>query len=191
MRPFLLALLAAVALSACTSDEAATADEAAADTTVATETPMIGDPGLTPAQTEALLALGRPVLVPTDPGQFHLDSVTVEADPAFYSFTYGRDDSTCVTITGASEGLGGPGLPMDSLVVDVPALSRGVSVHRAGPSGEEADSWGAGAVVSNWIEIDGMYANVISRTEGACRGLSLDDTATFISGLRRLDASAE
>ena len=187
MRPFLFALFAAVALSACTSDEAEGTDEVVEDTTMVSETPVIGDPGLTPAQTDSLLALGHAVLVPTDPGAFHLDSVTVEMDPAFYSFTYGRDDSTCVTITGASEGLGGPGLPLDSLVVEVPALSRGVSVHRAGPGGEEADSWGANAIISNWIEIDGMYANVISRDEGTCRGLTLDETADFISGLRRLD----
>jgi hypothetical protein len=191
MRPFLFALLAAVAVSACTSNEEEGTDELVEDTTAVSETPVVADPGLSPAQRDSLLALGYPVLVPTDPGEFHLDSVRIEMDPAFYALTYGRDDSTCVTITGASEGIGGPGLPMDSMIVDVPALSRGVSVHRAGPNGEEADTWGAGAIVSNWIEIDRMHANVISRDEGACRGLSLDEAATFIGGLRRLDGAAE
>ena len=187
MRPLLITLLA-VTLAACTSDEAGDGTLAPDSVVVEGDTmAAVGDPGLTAAQTDSLLALGYPVLVPSDPGAFRLDSAEVEAEPPYYSLYYGRDDGACVTITGATEGFGGPGLPEDSLVVEIPALGRTLALHHA-VTPDDAESWGEGAIISEWLDLDGMLVHVITRDEGACRGLPMDEAAAFVGGLRTLAA---
>ncbi len=204
MSPFPLSGLAlALALAACTSPEdgprpaapAAVADAvvAAADTTA-----RAAAAGISPEQAASLDALGVPVAVPVLPRDWRLETVTV-ARPGpgdfgwpEYALTYRRNNGACLTLLGASEGLG-------SVMVDEPPARRNVrapdlatagpvALGWAGPVAGTAEGWETPRLESEWFGIDGIAFRITSEATPACRRVRPEAATAFVASLRYLDA---
>lgn len=172
----LLAL--ALVLSACSS--------APRDTAPPTPlAPAVG--GLTADQRDDLRALGVPVLVPGDPGSFRLVDVMMDRSNATASWAldYRRDDGACFEVSGGNDGFGGPDMPLVSTEARIADLGRTVRVYQAAdiPGATSAQVWGLSTVVSDFIDLDGAAALVLSDTQGGCRPVSLREGAEIVSGL--------
>lgn len=148
--------------------------------------------GLSAGQLAQLRALGVPVLIPGDLGAFQLEGFEVDRQgpSATYAMGYRRADGACFEVSGATDGLGGPGFPLVSTavrLVNVPGAPA-VRVYEAAddPLATSAQVWGVGTVVSEFIELDGMTALFLSDTVAGCRPVTLEEGAEIVSALRLL-----
>ena len=184
MRPLAL-LAAACALAAC-SPRPPDVD--------ATE-PQFAD--LSAEQLDQLRDLGAPVLLPnlaaSGAATFRLVGFAVERRGMLpsYALTYRREaDGACFEVSGSSEGLGGPDLPLVYTEAPVPGIpgAPAVRVYEASsdPGATSAQVWGLGTVVSDFIELDGMTALFLSDTAGGCRPVGLEEGARIVAGMRLL-----
>ncbi len=146
--------------------------------------------GLTAQQADDLRALGVPVLVPGDPGAFRLTGLAAErtGSTARWAVDYQRDDGVCFEVSGGNDGFGGPDMPLVSTEASIRDLGRRVRVYQAAdvPGATSAQVWGLRTVVSDFIDLDGAAALLLSDTEGGCTPVSLDEGARIVSGLVRL-----
>ena len=186
-------LLTSVALAACSSaPRDALPDVPEVDTSERT----VG--GLTMDQATRLRALGVPVVIPSEPGDFVLAVVEAERQDAGpragavrYALDYRRADGACFEISGGNRGFGVPDLPLVSTEVTVDGLGgRTVRVYEAAdvPGATSAQVWGVRTVVSDFIDLERGAALFLSDTQGGCRPVSLDEGARIVSGLRLLSA---
>ncbi|MEM1117077.1 MAG: hypothetical protein AAF845_04500 [Bacteroidota bacterium] len=177
------------ALAACSSPMRGSAPPPEAADPV---TPPPGD--LSRSQADQLRGLGFPVLVPGDPGDFRLSvfEVNQSAVGASYRLDYQRPDGACFQISGATEGLGGPGYPLVSTDVRIEGVPGRpvVRVFEAAddPEATSAQVWGVGAVVSEFVSMDGMSVKFLSDTVGGCRPVSLAEGAALVAGLEMIPA---
>ncbi len=146
--------------------------------------------GLTDDQSDQLLALGVPVLVPAVLDAFELAYFEAGrvGTGASYALGYRRSDGSCFEVSGGNDGFGGPELPLVFTKAHIADLGQTVLVYRAAdvPDATSAQVWGINTVVSDFIELDGAAALFLSDTEGGCRPVSLDEGAQIVSGLRLL-----
>ena len=188
-------LLAPALLAACSS---APRDPLPDEPEVDTSERTVG--GLTLDQAARLQALGVPVVIPSEPGDFALAVVEAERQDAWpragavrYALDYRRADGACFEISGGNRGFGGPDLPLVSTEVSVDGLGgRTVRVYQAAdvPGATSAQVWGVRTVVSDFIDLDGGAALFLSDTQGGCRPVSLEEGAQIVAGLRLLSADA-
>lgn len=150
--------------------------------------------GLSADDVETLTELGVPVVVPSDPGTFEVVELEASAvdRSASYSVRYQRADGACFELSGGSEGFGGPSLPIVSTDVRVNGLGRTVRVHEASrdPGATSAQVWGAGTIVSEFIDLDGASALFLSDTAGGCRPVTLDEGVQIVRSLVQLQPSS-
>ena len=158
--------------------------------------------GLADDQARALLALHAPVLLPRAmPGwtvtQF--EAATPFPGVKDYTVSWRRDDGACLDLMGSNDGLGGPGYPGASVEVTLASLpgSPSARVYKADtdPLSASAESWGAGNVVSDYVEVgenaDFMAVWLLSRTGEGCASLSLRDAAAILASLRPLERQTD
>ena len=149
--------------------------------------PSSGVGGLTADQEADLRALGVPVLVPSDPGDFWLANLAVERTDvvANWALDYHRDDGACFEVSGGNDGFGAPDMPLVSTEARITDLRQTVRVYQAAdvPGATSAQVWGLRTVVSDIIDLDGAAALMLSDTEGGCQPVSLEEGARIVSGL--------
>ena len=152
--------------------------------------------GLSRDQADALTALGVPVYVPVMPPGWTLVSATADSTVGGgsvwpeYEIAYRTDRGTCLSVIGASEGLG-------DVMVETPPYERdvrvaGVPMHSAarlgwGVAGERAEGWEDGRVATEWFGADVLAVRAeASRTDG-CAPASPEAVETLVGSLRPLD----
>ncbi|MDT0630357.1 hypothetical protein RQM47_04370 [Rubrivirga sp. S365] len=175
-----LALVAALALAACSAPPQA---EAPAVPEVA---------GLSSDQVLYLDELGIPVVVPGATGAFRLGGLEVErrAGSVRYALDYRRDDGACFEVSGDTGGMRLPDYPL----VSQEAIARGlpgrptVRVFEAAddPGATSAQVWGVQTVVSEPIALDGVGVLFLSDTADGCRPVSLVEAVEVVSALELL-----
>jgi hypothetical protein len=189
MRPLTVALTALTALAACSGPPGAYATQ-----------PQTAD--LSAEQLAALRDLGAPVLLPdleaSGVAGFRLVGFAVERRGLLpsYALDYTREaDGACFEISGSSEGLGGPRLPLVYVEVPVPGIPGGPTVRVFEASGDpgatSAQVWGRNTVVSDYIALDEMTALFLSDTAGGCRPVGLREGARIVGGLRLLPPAGD
>lgn len=161
--------------------------------------------GLSAAQAAELVALGVPVLIADDLDRFRLTEFSADrtVSPGFtavsYRLGYRRDDGACFEVYGGNDGFGGPDLPLVSQAVRLAALPGRptVELYRAAddPSATSAQDWGAGTVISDYIEVGdaeagGTVSLFRSASGSGCRALSLAEAAPIFARLRLVDGGA-
>ena len=156
--------------------------------------------GLAEAQARALLALDAPVLLPRAmPGWTVTEARAESGIPGVVDYTVGwkREDGACVRLLGTNDGIGGPEYPGLSAEVSLAALPGPppARVYKAGtdPGSESAQNWGAGTVISDYVEIgkEGGWMAVwlYSSSDDGCTPLGLREAASLLASLQFLDPS--
>lgn len=153
-------------------------------------TGVVAEAGLFPEDAETLRELGVPILVPTRTGAFEVSSsASADTYGASYRIDYRRaSDGACFTVEGVTEGVGGPVLSGIFTEVAVPALNRTVRLYKASdnPQAPSAQVWGAGTVLTDFIEVRRVFVRVASRAENGCKPLSLEAATPIVASLTPL-----
>lgn len=193
-RPLLPVLL--VALAACAQPSPADAQDAPADSTrsVRPAPPSrAAAAGLSPEQAGRLADLGVPVAVPTLPAGWMLAGLDTALDGGFprYTLLYRGPDGACLTVEGATEGLGDvfTSEPPGRLDVDIPflATSGPVPLGWSGGTYGTAEGWETNRVQSEWLGVDGVAVQVRSDDENGCTVARPETVADALASLRPLD----
>ena len=183
MLRFVLLIALAFGLAACAGSSAAY-DDYDPDPV---QTP-IG--GLTDDQIRQLDQLGTSVLVPSRIDGFAVDRFQASRTEfgTGYSISYRRSDGMCFEVNGTTDGLGGPGFPIVQMDVTIPAIGQPSRIYKASenPEATSAQNWGAGTVISEHIDVDGMFVTFLSASVGSCRPLSLEEAGPIFASLEPL-----
>lgn len=149
--------------------------------------------GLSEAHLAELRALGMPLAVPVLPEGWALRALQTDADAggAYYALVYGRAaDGACFAVSGASDGFGGPEFPIVSAGVRLASLPRAplARLYQAAddPLATSAQNWGVGALISEFVALDGLFVTFSSTPDEGCRALSLEEGAALFATLRLL-----
>lgn len=193
---------AALGLAACgASDDdplpVSPPPEAGAPAPAETLESRAGAAGLSRRQAAALAALGVPVYVPEMPAGWTLLAASADslADGAFvwpaYALRYQTDQQTCLSLVGASDGLGDVMLddPPYERTVRVPGVPM-AALARLGWSvpGERTEGWADGRVASEWFGTDLISVRVEAAPgEGGCLPASPEAAESLLTSLRPLD----
>lgn len=156
-------------------------------------TPAAGpDAGLSAAEMARLEALGGPVVLLAPGAGWEGELLSAEAGPygtLSYEVRWTRGDGACLSLNVANDGIGGPDLPMVSTNVRLPQMpgQPRLSTHQASddPMSTSADLWGAGTVITDFLELDNggnpVFAWAISHGENGCLALGLAEAAEEIA----------
>ena len=193
--PVRLLLAAALSLAACTTRSDVPAAPADADGAEAPPS-RAEAAGLDREQADALTALGVPIYVPTMPAGWTLTSATADSTVGGgsvwpeYEIAYRTDRGTCLSLIGASEGLG-------DVMVQEPPYGRdvrvpGVPMHAParlgwGVAGERAEGWEDGRVATEWFGADVLSVRAEASRTDDCQPASPEAVETLVGSLRPLD----
>ena len=196
MTPTRLLIAALVGVAACTGTPADDVPAAPAAGTAEVPASRAEAAGLDDDQAAALAALGVPVYVPVMPAGWTLVRATTDslaegtAVWPEYGLDYRTDRGTCLSLVGASEGLG-------DVMLDAPPYERdvrvpGVPMHGAarlgwGVAGERAEGWEDGRVATEWFGADVLAVRVEASRTDACPPASPEAVETLVGSLRPLD----
>ncbi len=198
MTPTRLLLAALVGVAACTGTPGEDAPLGAEAPAGAAEAPAsrAEAAGLDEDQAAALAALGVPVYVPVMPAGWTLVRATADSTTdggavwPEYAVEYRTDRGTCLSLVGASEGLG-------DVMVDEPPYERdvrvpGVPMHGParlgwGVAGERAEGWEDGRVATEWFGADVLAVRAEAARTDACAPASPEAVETLVGSLRPLD----
>ncbi|GAB5536731.1 MAG: hypothetical protein Rubg2KO_29800 [Rubricoccaceae bacterium] len=143
--------------------------------------------GLTTDQVRQLEQLGAPVLVPRRMDGFMVDRFQASRTEygAGYSIAYRRSGGSCFEVNGTTDGIGGPGYPIVQMDVTIGALGQPSRIYKASddPDATSAQNWGAGTVISEFVDVDGMFVSFLSASVGGCRPLSLEEAGPIFASL--------
>ena len=143
--------------------------------------------GLTTDQARQLDQLGSTVLVPRRVEGFTVDRFQASRTEygAGYSISYRRSDGSCFEVNGTTDGIGGPGYPIVQMDVTIGAIGQPSRIYKASddPDATSAQNWGAGTVISEFVDVDGMFVSFLSTTVGGCRPLSLEEAGPIFASL--------
>lgn len=187
----LLALL--VGLAACTTGGDIPPDPAGAADLPSSRAEAAGLDG---EQADALAALGVPVYVPVMPAGWTLVRATADSTVGGgavwpeYALDYRTDRGTCLSLVGASEGLG-------DVMLNEPPYERdvrvpGVPMHAParlgwGVAGERAEGWEDGRVATEWFGADVLSVRIEASRTDECQPASPEAVETLVGSLRPLD----
>ncbi|CAN5590351.1 hypothetical protein BH23BAC4_BH23BAC4_17170 [soil metagenome] len=189
MNQILLASLVATTLFGFQCGQEAVPGASATD--VATDDPRAAAAGLDDSQAAELMAYGYPVVVPTDLGEFELSEVQHGSEFGFhYLLDYRSEDGACFIVTGVTDGLGGPGFPEEAAPAPAPHLGLPIQLNLYvaddTPGSDEAETWGPGALMSDYMAVDGVYTTFRSGYDN-CRPPSLAEGQRLMASLRYLN----
>lgn len=196
MTPTRLLLAALVGVAACTGTPADDAPTDPAAGTADAPASRAEEAGLDEDQAEALAALGVPVYVPVMPAGWTLVRATADSSAEGvavwpeYALDYRTDRGTCLSLVGASEGLG-------DVMLDEPPYERdvrvpGVPMHGParlgwGVAGERAEGWEDGRVTTEWFGADVLAVRAEAARTDDCQPASPEAVETLVGSLRPLD----
>ena len=149
---------------------------------------------LSDAQRARLDALGLPLALLRPGDGWTADRVTAERfapGAESYAVRWRRADGACIEVNGATDGIGGPEFPIESVEVRLSAMPGAppVRLYRASddPAATSAEVWGPGTVVSDFIEVGTpggpMFVTLRSAAEDGCTALTLERVARLAATL--------
>lgn len=186
-----------VCLAACTQPPAGAQDTPAAPSRPAPSRPApparATAAGLSPTQAQQLAVLGVPVAVPAVPDGWTVADVTAARNDGFptYAIVYRSPDGACLTVEGATEGVGGVFVtePPSRLDVEVPFLATAgpVPLGWSGGTFGTSEGWEDARVQSEWLGVDGVAVQVRSTGGTGCTVARPEVVADVVASLRALD----